>query len=924
MPWRYISISKNKTIMKIQIAGLFNIAFCFALSAQVPVTMTPNNSILNPITGFNYANCVVDMNNDQLDDVVRATENGLYIDYQKIGGGFQQSFFPNSFQSLPSWSICAGDIDNNGYNDLLFGDGDAVSFVMANSTGTAYTEKAMPEFIFSQRSTLADIDNDGDLDAFVCHDVDQSHPYRNDGAGTMVLDQTLIPTADRPGNYAAIWTDYDNDGDDDLYITKCVGGSAPGDINRTNLLYKNNGDGTFTESGVEAGINDNAQSWTTVFEDFDNDGDFDAFIVNHDFANRFFLNNGNGTFTDIIATTGILPNDLGAWENAAGDFNNDGWVDIISEMSKQLYLNKGNLTFTGQNLPVDGGGIGDLNNDGYLDVLDNNTIYFNTTTGSNWLKVNTSGTVSNRNGIGSRIEVYGAWGRQIREVRSSGGFSPMSSLNTHFGLGNATEIDSVVVEWPSGIRTVVVNPAINAILNMPEASCLLPQTEITANGDLQLCPNETLELSVPSSTETTVVWNTGATSNVLTVNLPGSYNAILTDDTGCISFTNSVTVLEVEEIVPFIEAQSLTKFCEGGEVVLNMTGGPNPVWSTGETGTSITVSTSGEYNVSTDAVCDDDPITSVSVVVEVLDSDPPIVTGATIASGDSVLLTAVGENLAWYNAAVGGNLLATGSSFQTPMLDQTTTYYVEAVHLYPGDLQTGGKADNAGQGGVPSTGSYNLFDAWEPFTINEVTVYLPTTAPTGQRTIRLYDSSNNILQEASFMLDAAGTHVLPLNFQVPVGNNLSLRCLEHGLFRNTSAATQFPYSIGTVGEITDDFLGNEYYYYFYNWQIQKPSVECVSERVGVTVSISVSGEATKANSQVSVSPNPTSGEVVVNIKVRADMLRVFDATGREIYRKEIVGNESLPVSLTNFVNGVYLIMVETAVGNSVSRVVVER
>ena len=90
---------------------------------------------------------------------------------------------------------------------------------MANADGTAYTEYYNPDYIFSQRSTFFDIDQDGDLDAFVCHDVDLSHPYRNDGTGTMVEDQALIQTVDLPGNYAAIWVDYNNDSHTDLYIT---------------------------------------------------------------------------------------------------------------------------------------------------------------------------------------------------------------------------------------------------------------------------------------------------------------------------------------------------------------------------------------------------------------------------------------------------------------------------------------------------------------------------------------------------------------------------------------------------------------------------------------------------------------------------------------------------------------------------------
>ena len=232
----------------------------------------------------------------------------------------------------------------------------------------------MPGYILSQRSTMADINNDGWLDGFVCHDLGQSVPFRNDGFGNMVPDTNLIHTANRPGSYSAIWVDYDNDVDIDLYITKCEVGAVPGDPDRTNLLYQNNGDGTFSEKGSEAGLNDNAQSWSTVFEDFDNDGDMDAFIVNHDFQNRLFRNNGDGTFTDVINTSGINADDLGTWENAAGDFNNDGFVDIYAQLQNELYLGHGDLTFTGMDAAVMPGAIADLNNDGFLDIYHNSQV----------------------------------------------------------------------------------------------------------------------------------------------------------------------------------------------------------------------------------------------------------------------------------------------------------------------------------------------------------------------------------------------------------------------------------------------------------------------------------------------------------------------------------------------------------------------
>ena len=182
--------------------------------------------------------CAVDMNGDNLDDYVRVSSNGIGIDYQQPDGTFESIMYSMAIQNVPNWSIAAGDLDGNGYNDLVLGNSSRVSFIMANEDGTEYTEDASHnEYIFSQRSTIADIDNDGDLDSFVCHDVDLSHPYRNDGNGNMTLDQDLIETVDLPGNYAAIWVDYDNDGDTDMYLTKCRGGSSPGDPERDNAMY---------------------------------------------------------------------------------------------------------------------------------------------------------------------------------------------------------------------------------------------------------------------------------------------------------------------------------------------------------------------------------------------------------------------------------------------------------------------------------------------------------------------------------------------------------------------------------------------------------------------------------------------------------------------------------------------------------------
>ena len=451
-------------------------------------SFTNRNDLIGNYDG--YTSITVDMNGDYLDDFVRVSGNGVGIDYQQADGTFESVFIEMIIQWVPDWSAAAADIDGNGYTDLLLGNGQRASFLFANEDGTAFTEVFEDLYIFSQRTNLVDIDNDGDLDAFVCHDVDGNHNYRNDGNQNMVLDFNLIETLNLAGNYASLWVDYDNDGDTDMHLTKCRQGSTPGDPERTNAMYRNNGDGTYTEVAAAINLDDNEQSWATVWQDFDNDGDFDAFCVNHSDANRFYENDGTGVFTDIIVSTGINPTDLGAWENHGADFDNDGYVDIFSEMARELYMNNGDMTFTGYDLAFDEGAVGDFNGDGYLDIGRAGDLWMNDGGTNNWVKFALVGVESNLHGIGARITINGDWGIQIREVRSGTGYSHMSTLIAHFGLGTSTEIESVLIEWPSGTVDLIENVDVNSQHVFIEGENIHGTSDFALNG-ISLYPNPT-------------------------------------------------------------------------------------------------------------------------------------------------------------------------------------------------------------------------------------------------------------------------------------------------------------------------------------------------------------------------------------------------------------------------------------------------
>ncbi|OYU83414.1 MAG: RNA-binding protein [Flavobacterium sp. BFFFF2] len=445
--------------------------FDFQLIESAPPPAPPVNFVATTISTTSAICLAADVTGDYLDDVVTVETNQMTIQKQ-VPGGFQPIVIPlPALTATPGWSIAAGDIDKNGFNDMVFGGGSRLTIIKANQDGSSFTEVPYPQNIFTQRTNFIDINNDGNLDLWACHDVAQSHAYRNDGSGNLIFDISLMPTLAVGGNYQSTWTDIDNDGDQDMYLAKCRGAAPVGDPMRINLLYKNNGDGTFTESGAAAGVNDGAQSWSTAIEDYDNDGDLDILMSNISDTNKMFLNNGDGTFTDIFATTGIAAQ-VGSWELQAADFNNDGWMDFFWQNSKELYINNGNMTFTGYDLPFSEGAIGDLNNDGFLDVQFNNKVYFNTPNQNNWLTVTLQGTQSNRNGIGARVEIYGTWGKQIREIRSGSGFSHQSSLNAHFGIGVATEITKMIIKWPSGAVDTLLNPAINQPIHVVESSTL--------------------------------------------------------------------------------------------------------------------------------------------------------------------------------------------------------------------------------------------------------------------------------------------------------------------------------------------------------------------------------------------------------------------------------------------------------------------
>jgi len=313
--------------------------------------------------------------------------------------------------------------------------------------------------------------------------------YHNNGDGTFTNVTKAAGIYQPKGkNLSVIASDYDNDGWPDLFVAN---------DGMEIYLYHNNHDGTFTESGLAAGVGLNEDGNTMAamclsVDDYDNDGLLDLYVSDfQDVPHHLWRNTGGGTFEEVSRKAGIATITARFLSFGGGftDFDNDGWVDLfianghvyqgvenstVKGHYKQINLlfhNNRNGTFTdvtadaqahgnGFSVPHLGRGVafGDLFNDGHEDIVVGNnddppSILRNHGGGSNhFASFKLVGTRSNRDALGARIRVKAGGISQIREIAGGGSYLSQSDLRAHFGLGPSTRIDSVEVSWPSGVR----------------------------------------------------------------------------------------------------------------------------------------------------------------------------------------------------------------------------------------------------------------------------------------------------------------------------------------------------------------------------------------------------------------------------------------------------------------------------------------
>ncbi|MEM8944946.1 MAG: FG-GAP-like repeat-containing protein [Planctomycetota bacterium] len=463
-----------------------------------------------------------DYDGDGLTDLIFTRLNDTDVFYRNVGDGtFEQRTATAGFTAVTLTNgIVSGDIDNDGDLDLyMTGGAEATrNFLYLNDGNGFFTDAGTSRTAAlangvarnGQGASFGDYNNDGYLDLVTADwgipSADsQSRLLENQGAGAAGFFDDVTTAAgidvfrkNDTERFAPRLIDLDRDGHLDLPIASDF---------ETSQLFWSNGDGTFTDGTIPAGVGTDRNGMGSTFGDYDGDGDLDWFITNITPSpdgppafggfNRLYRNDGNRQFTDVTLEAGVRDSRW-AWGTTFFDYDNDGDLDLIATngyngtgwSDDRTFLwqnNDGVFTDVSDSVGVTDTGQGrglahlDYDGDGDLDLVivnnrDEPILYRNDGGNANdYVRIHAEGTSSNRDGIGAFITVTPDLGtphkRMVWEIDGGSSFLSQNEHTAHFGLGQSSgSVDLVTIEWPNGIVQHLYDLAANQTHTIVEAA----------------------------------------------------------------------------------------------------------------------------------------------------------------------------------------------------------------------------------------------------------------------------------------------------------------------------------------------------------------------------------------------------------------------------------------------------------------------
>lgn len=545
------------------------IFFCLVLigstsSAQIFTEKSAEIGIIHQFEsrGLMGGGCAFfDFDRDGDDDLYLTGGGSVDALYRNDSGTFVLHENFNLTAQYYTTGISVGDLDNDGFRDFVVttwvAGNEEISrnLLYRNNGDNTFTElgetAGLVERAFSIGANMFDFNQDGLLDIYVInhvaspaflydmngaiigfdHECYPNHLYLNNGDFTFTEIGESLNAAGAACTLASIPTDYDEDGDLDIFIANDFGPFIV-----PNEVYQNNFPDLFLSVADDAGMGQGIYGMGIANGDYDNDLDLDYYVTN--LGQNLLLENDNGSFTDQTLAAGVSNEWANesefstGWGTAFFDINNDSWEDLmvvngrIPSLSTlptamqdpdKLYLNNGDKTFTdiSEAEGVDdlaygrGMAYSDFDLDGDLDMMVMNLdelgatckFYENQGNTNNYLQLDLEGTISNRDALGSKVYVYTPQHTYLKESFGGGASHCSQHSNTlHFGLRAEMIVDSVIIHWPSGIIQKFDEITVNNRIHLIEKDPTVPVHNISSDSKFKIYPNPVtsdLKIQIP-------------------------------------------------------------------------------------------------------------------------------------------------------------------------------------------------------------------------------------------------------------------------------------------------------------------------------------------------------------------------------------------------------------------------------------------